>query len=203
MTGTQQSSRRSFLGLMALLPFAAPAIAKEAAATSAKLRVREVGAAVWRASAITAKPLISTLRIDAAAFSADIEECVKASFAHSNAMAAEVESRIKNLLLASASPQADASAAVSASMSPKVGADAAAPHSNPTLTGVASAPAELASAGSALSSDCIGDIDPDLEAAITALEVSWLRAGILMNAATLATIAASESFANSTSSVGA
>lgn len=73
----------------------------------------------------------------------------------------------------------------------------------PTLTGVASAPAELASAGSALSSDFIGDIDPDLEAAIPALELSWLRAGILMNAATLATIAASESFANSTSSVGA
>jgi hypothetical protein len=73
----------------------------------------------------------------------------------------------------------------------------------PTLTGVASAPAELASAGSALSSDCIGDIDPDLEAAIAALEVSWLRAGILMNAATLAAIAVSESLSNSTSSVGA
>ena len=63
--------------------------------------------------------------------------------------------------------------------------------------------AELASAGSALSSPLIGDIDPELEAAITALELSWLRAGILMNAATLATIAASENFANSTSSVGA
>jgi len=46
-------------------------------------------------------------------------------------------------------------------------------------------------------------IDADLETAITALELSWLRAGILMNAATLATIAASESFSNSTSSVGA
>jgi hypothetical protein len=62
----------------------------------------------------------------------------------------------------------------------------------PTLTGVASAPAELASAGSALSSDCIGDIGPDLEAAITALELSWLRCGIVMNSMALRVAAASE-----------
>jgi hypothetical protein len=51
--------------------------------------------------------------------------------------------------------------------------------------------------------DCIGDIDADLEGAIVALEVSWLRIGIVMNAATLATIAASESISKSTSLVKA
>ncbi|SFM00104.1 hypothetical protein SAMN03159423_4827 [Bradyrhizobium sp. NFR13] len=69
----------------------------------------------------------------------------------------------------------------------------------PARMGVSSRDLPAASFGVAGLSDCIGDIDADLEAAIVALEISWLRCGIVMNAATLATIAASESFSNSTS----
>lgn len=125
------------------------------------------------------------------------------------------------------------------SVSPKTGVRAAtaspkavaAPHSNPTLTGVASVPsatldpsqpvsaagssvadfsfetpasfpsvsslmpkpAGLASAGSAFSFD----------AEVDAFMAPFDRAGIRMNAATLATIAASESFSKSTSLVKA
>ncbi|MGY3607635.1 MULTISPECIES: hypothetical protein [unclassified Bradyrhizobium] len=57
--------------------------------------------------------------------------------------------------------------------------------------------AELASAGSALSSDCVGDIE--LDAAISALETEWIAQGISLcslanqnNANTLRTLAASE-----------
>lgn len=41
-------------------------------------------------------------------------------------------------------------------------------------------------------SNCIGDIDPVLEAEITALEVSWLRCGIVMNSMALRVAVASE-----------
>ncbi|UFS77192.1 hypothetical protein LPB73_07390 [Tardiphaga sp. 37S4] len=50
---------------------------------------------------------------------------------------------------------------------------------------------------------CIGDVDADLEAAITALEISWLRAGIVMNAITLRSVAVSETVSKSTSTVEA
>lgn len=73
----------------------------------------------------------------------------------------------------------------------------------PAPVGVSSLDLPAASSGVAGLSDCISDVDPVLEAEIQRLEVQWLRAGIVMNAATLATIAASESFSNSTSSVGA
>jgi hypothetical protein len=56
---------------------------------------------------------------------------------------------------------------------------------------------------SGVARDCIGEIDGDLEAAIAALEVSWLRAGICMNAITLRSVAVSETVSNSTSTVGA
>jgi hypothetical protein len=45
--------------------------------------------------------------------------------------------------------------------------------------------------------------DADLEAAISALEISWLRAGIIMNAITLRSVAVSETVSKSTSTVGA
>jgi hypothetical protein len=47
-----------------------------------------------------------------------------------------------------------------------------------------------ASADSALSSELVSDIAPEIEAAITALEMKWLRAGIVMNATASRTRAA-------------
>jgi hypothetical protein len=97
--------------------------------------------------------------------------------------------------LSSVAPKADESAATASpqavaapnSVVAKDHRDAAA------LVGVSSLDlAGPASVGLALSLDCIGDIDADLEASISALELSWLRCGIIMNHMTLRSCALSE-----------
>jgi hypothetical protein len=57
--------------------------------------------------------------------------------------------------------------------------------------------------GATVARNGIGDINSDLEAAISALELSWLRCGIVMNEMAFLTCAASESISNSTSLVKA
>jgi hypothetical protein len=69
-------------------------------------------------------------------------------------------------------------------------------HSHSDLSSVAlpadESVAAAVSPAAAVTPPFIGDVDADLEAAISALEVSWLRCGIIMNHMTLRSCALSE-----------
>lgn len=199
MTDAPEASRRSFLGLVALLPCGAPALARSKSWPAAASMVGSVGPEIGRgvdASSVT------TIKLDASGvadeFSKALDDRVQAILARSLEEVTQAETRLRHLVLASVSPKADASA--TAVVSP---AAAVAPHSvvaasdrgAPAPRNISSPDLPAASSGVAgLSSETVGKSDSLIAALQAGGEFDCSR-----NAMTFRVAAASEIISKSVS----
>lgn len=182
MTG---SSRRSFLGMMAALPVVAPI-----AARAALLLNVPVSSSVATLNGYAASRFSVALDVDGYVTGLTVADLDAGSIFAIRADRFVMAPRLSISDLASVAPKADASA--TAAVFP---AAAVAPHSDPALTGDASAPAAASSGVAAFS--------PAAQAVLAGIALGVCLRASISSVTAFATAAANEIVSNSKSSVGA